>query len=279
MLDDRVRRERLALLREHLGTLPGLVVAYSGGVDSAFLLAAAVRVLGAEKVLAATAYSGSLAGVERGPATDFADSLGVEQWTPTTHEIEREGYRANAGDRCYFCKTELFEVFTPEARRRGWPVATGTNADDAAAGFRPGIRAGEEHGALTPLRDAGLTKDDIRATAAEWGLPSWDKPAAACLASRIAYGLEVTPHRLARVERAEDAIRTILPGVRDLRVRDMGDHGARIELDNDTLAQVGAERGARLETAMREEGFDQTEVTVFRSGSMNDLLEDPDKYR
>lgn len=266
-------------LHDRLAGLPGLIVAYSGGVDSAFLLAAAVRALGPGRVLAATALSDSLARAERGPAADFAASLGVEHWTPTTHEMEREGYRANAGDRCYFCKTEMFEVLAPESRRRGWPVATGTNADDVVAGFRPGIRAGVEHGALTPLRDAGMTKDLIRAGAAAWGLPSWDKPAAACLASRIAYGLQVTPARLARVERIEAAIRTILPGVRDLRVRDLGGDRARVELDATTLAGLADDQREDVARAVAADGFAVAEVTGFRSGSMNDLLEDPERYR
>ena len=125
--------------------------------------------------------------------------------------MEREGYRANGGDRCFFCKAELIDVLTPLAAARGiGTVATGTNADDAVAGFRPGIRAADERGAVAPLRDAGLTKAQVREASRRWGLPTWDKPAAACLSSRVAYGVEVTPHRLARVERAEAAVRRLL---------------------------------------------------------------------
>ncbi|WP_228488842.1 ATP-dependent sacrificial sulfur transferase LarE [Raineyella fluvialis] len=269
---------RLRALQESLAALPGLLVAFSGGADSAFLLAAAVRALGSERVLAATGVSGSLPLVERGPAADFAASLGVASWTPATHEIDREGYRANAGDRCYFCKSELLEVLTPEAERRGWPVATGTNADDVVAGFRPGIRAAAERGALTPLADAGITKDQVRQASAAWGLATWDKPAAACLASRIAYGLEVTPARLARVERAEAALRAALPGVRDLRVRDLDDH-ARVEIDRATLAGLDAAAQGRLREALAAEGLSVVEFRAFRSGSMNDLLADPARYR
>ena len=135
--------------------------------------------------------------------------------TPETHEMEREGYRANAGDRCFLCKAELLDVLGPLAAERGLAVvATGTNADDAVAGFRPGIRAAAERGAITPLLDAGLTKAQVREAPARWGLPTWDKPAAACLSSRIAYGVEVTPTRLARVERAEAAVRRELPARR-----------------------------------------------------------------
>ena len=169
-------------------------VAFSGGADSAFLLAAAARVLGPDNVVAATAVSGSLPSAELAAARDFAAGLGVRHVTPDTHELEREGYAANAGDRCYFCKAELLDVVRPLAERHGHThVATGTNADDAVAGFRPGIRAAAERGAVTPLRDAGLTKAQVRAASRRLGLPTWDKPAAACLSSRIAYGVDDHP--------------------------------------------------------------------------------------
>ncbi|HRD63013.1 MAG TPA: haloacid dehalogenase-like hydrolase, partial [Nocardioides sp.] len=140
-LDEHLLTSRLDALERDLATRGSVLVAYSGGADSAFLLAAAVRALGPEHVLAATGYSDSLPEVERGPARGFAEGLGVELLTPATHEMERAGYRANAGDRCFFCKAELIEVLTPLAQERGIAtVATGTNADDAVAGFRPGIR-------------------------------------------------------------------------------------------------------------------------------------------
>ena len=163
---------------------------------------------------------------------------------PETHEMEREGYRANAGDRCYFCKAELLDVLGPLAEAHGFAaVATGTNADDAVAGFRPGIRAAAERGAVTPLRDAGLTKAQVRAASRAWDLPTWDKPAAACLSSRVAFGIEVSPFRLARVERAEAAARAALAAagidVRDLRVRDTGDR-ASLEVDAALVVEVAA---------------------------------------
>ncbi|MBV9831779.1 MAG: haloacid dehalogenase-like hydrolase, partial [Marmoricola sp.] len=177
-LDDHVLRTRLSRLESHLRTLGRVMVAFSGGADSAFLLAAAVRALGPEHVAAATAYSDSLPLAERDPARELATSLGVEVLTPRTHELEREGYRANAGDRCAFCKSELLDVLVPLARERGYDVvATGTNADDARAGFRPGIAAAAERGAVTPLLDAGLTKEQVRLASRDWGLPTWDKPA------------------------------------------------------------------------------------------------------
>jgi uncharacterized protein len=282
-----VLERRLCDLADELRTHGSLLIAFSGGADSAFLLAAAVRALGADKVMAATAISASLPAVELDAARTFASDLGVRMLTPHTHEIEREGYRQNAGDRCYFCKAELVEVLTPLAADLGLAgVATGTNADDVRAGFRPGIRAADERGALTPLLKVGFTKAQIRAASHAWGLPTWDKPAAACLSSRIAYGLEVTPLRLARVERAEGALRTrlSLAGVSNtqLRVRDLGDE-ARIEIDPSHLAQVLAdpELVAALVGCVVEAGFATAYVDPagFRSGAMNELLADPDAYR
>jgi uncharacterized protein len=282
-LDEHLLTTRLTALEADLRRRGSVMVAYSGGADSAFLLAAAVRALGSDRVMAATGYSHSLPQAERDPAREFAESLGVEVITPRTHEMEREGYRANAGDRCFFCKAELLDVLGPLASERGFGfVATGTNADDAVAGFRPGIRAAAERGALTPLREAGLTKAQVREASRRWGLPTWDKPAAACLSSRIAYGVEVTPHRLARVERAEAGLRAWLHEhgvrVRDLRVRDLGEL-ARVEVDASVVAQVRAAQEA-LET-VRAAGFDRVEVDErgFRSGSMNELLTDPERYR
>ena len=203
---------RLAALEADLRRRGSVLVAYSGGADSAFLLAAAVRALGADRVVAATGYSHSLPEVERDPARAFAESLGVEVLTPRPTRWSARATAPTPADRCFFCKAELVEVLTPLADERGLAVvATGTNADDAVAGFRPGIRAADERGAVAPLRDAGLTKAQVREASRRWGLPTWDKPAAACLSSRVAYGVEVTPHRLARVERAEAAVRRVLP--------------------------------------------------------------------
>ena len=278
-LDTHVLELRLAALEADLRERGSVLVAYSGGADSALLLAAAVRALGSERVGAATAYSDSLPQSERDPARELAERLGVRVFTPETHEMEREGYRANAGDRCYFCKAELVETLTPLAEREGFAhVATGTNADDAVAGFRPGIRAAAERGAITPLRDAGLTKEQVRAASRAWDLPTWDKPAAACLSSRVAYGIEVSPFRLARVERAEAGVRALLartgPAVRDLRVRDLGDR-ARLEVDAAAVPEVVGRDDVLA--VLREAGFEAAEVDPkgFRSGSMNEALSTP----
>ena len=280
-LDAYVLERRVAALDAHLRSLGAVLVAYSGGADSAFLLAAAVRALGTDRVAAATAVSDSLADAELGPARALARELGVRHHTPATRELEREGYRANAGDRCWFCKAELLDVLAPTARKLGLAaVVTGTNADDAVAGFRPGIRAAADRGAVAPLRDAGLTKAQVRAASRHWGLPTWDKPAAACLSSRIAYGVRITPHRLARVDRAEAAVRAVLAEqgvpVGNVRVRDLGDR-ARVEVDAEHVGAVGE----RVLAAVRGAGFDAAEVDPrgFRSGAMNELLTDPARYR
>jgi len=282
-LDAHLLETRLAALEADLRSRGSVLVAYSGGADSALLLAAAVRALGEDRVGAATAYSDSLPHSERSPARELAERLGVRVFTPETHEMEREGYRANAGDRCYFCKAELLDVLTPLAGRHGYAyVATGTNADDAVAGFRPGIRAAGERGAITPLRDAGLTKEQVRAASRAWDLPTWDKPAAACLASRVAYGIEVSPFRLGRVERAEAAARMALAEagiqVTNLRVRDLGDH-AGLEVDVEKVAEVRALDSVR--EALMSAGFPAADVDPrgFRSGSMNELLPEPERYR
>lgn len=291
-LSDHLLALRLADLDARLAALGSVVVAFSGGADSAFLLAAAAKALGSGRVVAVTAVSSSLPAAELAAASDFAAGLGVRHLTPATNELAVDGYRANAGDRCYFCKAELLDVLRPVAAALSVDhVATGTNADDAVAGFRPGMRAAAERGALTPLRDAGLTKDQVRSASRRWGLVTWDKPAAACLSSRIAFGIEVTRDRLARVERAEGALRRVLAEsgslvrdlrVRDLRVRDLGD-AARIELDTELLAAL-ALRPAVLDRALaavRDSGFESAEVDPrgFRSGAMNELLAEPDRYR
>ncbi|MPZ93594.1 MAG: ATP-dependent sacrificial sulfur transferase LarE [Propionibacteriales bacterium] len=264
------------VLLQRMRPLGSVLVAFSGGADSALVLAAAVKALGPDNVAAATAVSDSLADAELADARAFAAELGVRWLSPRTYEMQRAGYRANDGDRCYFCKAELLDVLTPLAAEHGLAyVATGTNADDVLAGFRPGIRAASERGAVTPLADAGLAKAQVRALSRAWGLRTWDKPAAACLSSRIAYGVEVTPHRLARVQRAEAGVRAALGAlghpVRDLRVRDLGDE-ARVEVEP-ALVQVAGE-APEVEAAVRSAGFTVLQVAVFRSGSMNAVLDD-----
>jgi len=265
---------QLLELDERLRGLGSVMVAFSGGADSAFLLAAAVRSLGADRVAAATAVSASLPATELEDAAAFARGLGVRHLTPDTDEMARPGYVANGADRCFHCKAELLHVLAPLATRLGLAaVATGTNADDAVARFRPGIRAAARAGAVTPLWDAGLTKAQVRAASRAWGLVTADKPAAACLSSRVAYGITIDRARLARIERAESELRVALTeaqlAVRNLRVRDLGDR-ARVEID----AELVEELRSRPDLLDVVTGFEAIEVDPqgFRSGSMNEAL-------
>lgn len=264
----------LDILRSQLRHAGSMLVAFSGGTDSAFLLAAAVRALGPGQVVAATAVSSSLPKTELTAATEYAASLGVRHLTPATDELAREGYRANGRDRCFHCKAELLDTLLPLAADLGLAyVATGTNADDARDPHRPGMKAAAERGAITPLRDAGLTKAQIRTASHRWGLVTADKPAAACLSSRVAYGLSITRFRLGRVEQAEQDLRQAcldagLP-VRNLRVRDLGEV-ARVEIDAELVPALLADPA--VIGVVR--GFIDVEVDPrgFRSGSMNDVL-------
>jgi uncharacterized protein len=260
-------------LIERLRAIGPLAVAYSGGADSALVLAAAVRGLGAAHVVAMTAVSESLASGELDAARALADTLGARHLAVPTRELSRPGYRANGRDRCYFCKSEVLDALASAAREHGLHrLATGTNADDAADPHRPGISAGRERGVYTPLLDTALTKADVRAISRLWSLPTWNKPATPCLASRIRYGLEVTGSRLARVDRAETAVRELLTSagivVTDLRVRDLGDV-ARIEVPASDLRAAQAVPG--LSQAVMQAGFTAVavEYAAFSSGGLN----------
>ncbi|HEU4426299.1 MAG TPA: ATP-dependent sacrificial sulfur transferase LarE [Pilimelia sp.] len=257
------------------------LVAFSGGVDSSVVLAAAVRALGSSDVAAVTAASPAMPAAELAAAREFCADLGVTQHVVATDEMQVGGYRENGPTRCYFCKSTLLDVAIGLATARGFnAVATGTNASDVAAGFRPGIRAAAERGARTPLADTGMDKPAVREIARQWRLSTWDKPAAACLSSRISFGIEITPARLARVERAEAATRRALADrrVRDLRVRDLGD-AVRLEVDP-RLVEVAREDGV-VHQAIRDAGFTGVPLVVepFRSGSMNELLPDPGRWK
>lgn len=259
---------RRARLSQILAGYDGLVVAFSGGVDSTFLTAAAVDVLG-DRAVAATAVSPSLPASERREAAALARRLGVRHVEVATDEVERPAYRRNDRDRCFHCKTALFDVLEPLAAELGLEaLALGTVIDDLGD-HRPGLRAAAERGVVAPLVEAGLSKADVRALSRERGLPTWDKPAAACLASRVAYGLEVTAERLQRIEEAEAWLRARLGDGVDLRVRDHGDI-ARIEVPADRVAEVVA-LGGEVDAVLRGLGWSYVTVDLggFRSGSMN----------
>jgi uncharacterized protein len=232
-----------------------LGVAFSGGVDSSVLLALAVRALGPARVVALLGVSPSLAADERVAAHEVARTIGVPVVEVTTAEGEDPEYRRNGADRCYFCKNELFTRISDDvvAAHGLTAVAYGENADDARRPDRPGARAAHEHGVLSPLADAGLDKAAVRRIARAFGLPSADKPAAPCLASRIPHLEEVTPHKLAQVDAAEAALRRL--GLADLRVRHHGEV-ARVEVPVDDVAAVAADplRQAVVD-AVRAAGF------------------------
>ena len=262
--------DRSDALKGIIAELPGAIVAYSGGADSAFLADVAHEVLGARSI-AVTAVSESLAPDEREQAAALARARGWRHEEIRTREIERHEYRRNEPDRCFHCKDELFAVLDRLAIDRRAVVLVGTNADDTGD-FRPGLRAAREHGVRAPLLESGLHKEEIRELSRARGLPTWDKPASACLASRIAYGIEVTPERLDRVAQAEAFIRSL--GLRQLRVRDHGDL-ARIEVPLEKVEQL-AEPTLRAHIVERLKGLGFAHVTLdlegFRSGSMNASL-------
>jgi uncharacterized protein len=260
-----------------------ILVAYSGGADSALVLAAAARAAGPGLVTGVTGVSESLAADELSRAREVAAALGVEHRALTTREMDVAGYRANGRDRCYFCKATLLDELLELGRTEGFGlIATGTNADDVRDGFRPGIRAARERGVSSPLADVGLTKNDVRELSRYWNLPTWDKPATPCLASRIAYGITVTPARLHRIDAAESAVRQFLAQagwrVRDLRVRDLGD-SVRIEADPavvDFFRRSGTE--SQIAGLLEKCGLpaDRLTIRAFASGSLNrDLATTP----
>jgi uncharacterized protein len=257
-------RARLAgALRAH----DSLLVAYSGGVDSAVVAVTARRVLGAERVLAVLGVSASLAEVQRAQARAVAFDFAVPLLEVPTDELADAGYVANAPDRCYFCKRELWRRLSEIAATRGFAaIADGTNADDRAD-HRPGGRAGRERGIVSPLAEAGCTKHEVRALARALGLPIWDAPAAPCLASRVLYGITVTPDRLRQVEHAEALLREI--GVTgDLRVRHRGGE-ARIEVEPPHIPVVRA-HGDRIAGRLRALGFERVTLDLagYRRGSL-----------
>lgn len=261
-------RPRLDRLREDLGGLGSALVAFSGGVDSTFLLALAREALG-ERAVALTSHSPSVPASERDEARRLAARLGARHLERESREGEDPRYRANPLDRCYYCKLELYGICADVARAEGLAaILDGFNADDRRD-HRPGRKAALEHGVRSPLAEVGLGKAEIRAWSEALGLPTWDKPQLACLASRIPYGTEVTPERLAQVERAEAALRAL--GFRELRVRHHGEIG-RVELGEPEL-DLGLSRRAEVVAAVRGAGFARAvlDPEPYRSGRLNEL--------
>lgn len=261
----RQKHEKLENLLNELGSL---IVSFSGGVDSGLLLRVAHDVLG-ERVLAVTADSPSVPRRELGEAVRIAESIGARHLIVRTGEMENRNYANNPPDRCYFCKSELYSKLLEIARRENIEyIANGTNLDDLGD-YRPGLYAAQEYKIISPLKDAGLTKNDVRALAKELDLEIWNKPASPCLSSRIPYGREVTLEKLAAIEAAEDFIRNF--EIKKLRVRHFG-RKARIETDKTDFKKIDKNFHLIAEK-FRSIGFDEIELTEFKSGSLNLLID------
>ena len=262
---------KMVLLEQNLRELSTLMVAYSGGVDSAFLAATAHRVLGS-RMLAVLADSPSLARRDLEQARAFALSIGMPLHIVNTDELERPEYARNDADRCFHCKDELFASMRSLGSTLGYTaIAYGMNVDDTRD-FRPGQRAAKDHAVLAPLADAGLTKIEIRALAKAAGYPLWDRPAAPCLSSRVEYGRTVTREVLSQVEQAEESLRQL--GFRELRVRHHGPL-ARVELARTELPRaLAVDMLDAISAALKKAGFEYVtlDCTGFRSGSMNAIL-------
>ncbi len=259
-------------LRETLRACGSAIIGYSGGVDSAYLAMVALDALGADGVLAVTGRSPAYPAVQQEMAVKVAESIGLPRLEIETYELDDPNYAANPKDRCYFCKAELYGRLVALAEERGFAaVLDGSNADDLDD-HRPGSIAARELGVRSPLQEVGLTKEEIRSLSRRAGLPTWEIPASPCLASRIRYGIQVTPRRLSQIEVAESRIRGLHPW-HDLRVRHHGDL-ARLEIAGDGLDSL-ASRSLRDETvrALREAGFERAclDLEGYRRGALNEV--------
>lgn len=265
-------QQKLAKLKQILGTMGdagGAAVAFSGGVDSTLLVRVCKEVLG-DNILAITAASAAYPESETAFAQELANMLGVKHITLTTDELADEQFAANPPDRCYFCKKALFGKLQDIAAAHGLPVLLdGTNVDDSGD-FRPGARAAQELGVRSPLREAGLTKNDIRSLLKEYGLPNWNKPSFACFATRFPYGERITKEKLDQVGQAETYLRQL--GFTQLRVRHHNNI-ARIEVVPEQMPQL---LEMRLSIAAKLTGLGYKYVTLdlvgYRTGSMNEVL-------
>jgi pyridinium-3,5-biscarboxylic acid mononucleotide sulfurtransferase len=262
-------KERRLLAR--LGEASSVIVALSGGADSAYLAWAAQKALG-QRALSVTAISPSFSAHDRAAVDEFVRAFSIHHEFVETREMDNPAYRANAPDRCFFCKDELFSVLDKLAQERGFAAtAYGVNADDTLD-FRPGHRAAMQHRVLAPLLDVGLRKSEIRELSRSAGLPTWDRPASACLASRVPYGTQVTPERLGLIERGEAALREL--GFRQFRVR-LHDKLARVEIAPEEMTRAfSPDMAAAISARLKEAGFTYVALDLegYRQGSLNETL-------
>ncbi len=264
--------QKLERMKETLRSLKRVIVAFSAGVDSTFLLKVAIDTLGPSNVLAATADSDSLSRSEFEEARRLADRFGAPHRVIATEEMSDPNYRANPTNRCYFCKTELYTKLQPILAAEGYAaIVNGINADDLGD-WRPGIQAAREANVVTPCAEAGLTKSDIRTLSERMGLPTHDKPASPCLSSRIQYGEEITPEKLKMVEQGEAFLHGL--GLRECRVRHHNNL-ARIEIPADQIeAFMRPETRAKIDAEFLRIGYAYVAMDLrgFRSGSMNEVI-------
>ena len=269
--------KRLEQLREQLllliGKCESCAVAFSGGVDSAVVAKAAQLALG-EQAVAVTGVSPSLAAGELQAAQELAKTIGIRHEVIRTEEFSQDEYTRNAADRCYHCKTELYTQLDGLSERFVVKVvANGANVDDLGD-YRPGMQAASEHAVRSPLAECGFTKADVRALAQHWQLPVWDKPAAPCLSSRVAYGEEVTPQRLSMIDKAESYLRE--QGLREVRVRYHRGDLARVEIPAEQISHFfNEDRREALAAHLQTLGFKfvTLDLAGFRSGSLNSLVQ------
>lgn len=271
MVDSQLQH-KLERMQEILRSLDRVVVAFSAGVDSTFVLKVAVDTLGPDNVIAVTAQSDSLARAEYEQAVELAERMGAPHEVVETHEMDDPNYAANPTNRCYYCKSELYTRLDDFIDKRGYKaVINGTNADDHSD-FRPGLQAADEHAVRAPCAEAGMTKDDIRVLSEQMGLPTYDKPASPCLASRVQYGEAVTPEKLNQIEQAEAFLHSL--GFRECRVRHH-DNLARIELvPTDIERALDSTLRMQIDARFRELGYKYVALDLrgFRSGSMNEVI-------
>ncbi len=267
---------KLAVLVARLAELKSALLAFSGGVDSTFLAYVAGEALG-QSFLAVTAASETYPQRERRESEELAKKYGFRHVVVPTSELGIEGFSDNPPERCYYCKKELFETLRRIAAEQGVAhVLDGQNADDVDD-YRPGAKAAEELGVISPLQEAGLTKEEIRELSRERGLPTWDKPAYACLASRFPYGQKITAEKLDRVGSAEDVLRAM--GLAQLRVRDDQGTTARIEVSAEDIPRLAGELRAEIVSRFIALGYKYVSLDMqgYRTGSMNEVLDEEQK--